>query len=307
MAFVPAVICADRGSSVFRPALNFLTDENTKNAMDNEIHTGKRVQLDWSLDKMTFPGFGRKKGEHKLIDLGFLGVTATDDMVTFNTQQSSQWDGLRHFAHQQSKMLYNGVPHDDIHADRGNLRLGIHNWVDNGGIAGRGVLIDWASWAASRNGGQTPRPDQSYTISLADLQACLEQQGTELKHGDLLLIRTGFVAWHDIATQDQLREQQESGASIGLAQDPALVEWLWDNHFSAVAADNPALEVWPPQGQPLHEFLIALWGCPIGELWNLEKLAELCREHKRWSFFLTSSPLNIPGGVASPPNAMAIF
>ena len=43
---------------------------------------------------------------------------------------------------------------------------------------------------------------------------------------------------------------------------------------------------------------------PIGELWDLEKLAEECKKRGRWTFFLTSSPLNLRGGVASPPNAM---
>ncbi|TGO07378.1 hypothetical protein BTUL_0285g00090 [Botrytis tulipae] len=48
-------------------------------------------------------------------------------------------------------------------------------------------------------------------------------------------------------------------------------------------------------------------GCPIGELWNLEELAKVCAEQNRYSFFFTSAPLNFPGGVASPPNAVAIF
>lgn len=57
----------------------------------------------------------------------------------------------------------------------------------------------------------------------------------------------------------------------------------------------------------LHDTLLGLWGTPIGELWDLEKLAEECKTQDRWTFFLTSAPLNIAGGVASPPNALAIF
>jgi len=38
-----------------------------------------------------------------------------DDVWTFNTQVSSQWDGLRHFAYQKEKKFYNGVTMDDIH------------------------------------------------------------------------------------------------------------------------------------------------------------------------------------------------
>ena len=57
----------------------------------------------------------------------------------------------------------------------------------------------------------------------------------------------------------------------------------------------------------LHDFVLALFGTPIGELWDLEKLATVCRELNRWSFFLTSAPLNVIGGIASPPNALAVF
>jgi hypothetical protein len=45
---------------------------------------------------------------------------------------------------------------------------------------------------------------------------------------------------------------------------------------------------------------------PIGEMWNLEGLAEDCAEDRRYDFFITSAPLNIPGGVGSPPNAIAV-
>lgn len=44
-----------------------------------------------------------------------------------------------------------------------------------------------------------------------------------------------------------------------------------------------------------------------GELFDLEALARLCTEHQRWTFFISSVPLNMPGGVSSPPNVMAIF
>ena len=46
---------------------------------------------------------------------------------------------------------------------------------------------------------------------------------------------------------------------------------------------------------------------PIGELWDLTRLSAYCREKKRYSFMLTSAPLNHPGLIASPPNALAIL
>jgi len=57
----------------------------------------------------------------------------------------------------------------------------------------------------------------------------------------------------------------------------------------------------------MHETLLAGFGMPIGELFNLERLAEQCKKEGRWTFFLTSQPLNVVGGVGSPPNPIAIF
>lgn len=88
-----------------------------------------------------------------------------------------------------------------------------------------------------------------------------------------------------------------------------MLRWIW-NSFSAVAGDQPSFESWPaPPEAPyaLHEVLLAGWGCPIGELFDLEKLAEHCKREGRWSFFVSSEPCNVPGGVASPPNVLAIF
>jgi len=57
----------------------------------------------------------------------------------------------------------------------------------------------------------------------------------------------------------------------------------------------------------LHNFLLAFWGTPIGELWDLEALAKMCEKNQRWSFFVASAPLNLEGGIASPSNAIAIM
>ena len=57
----------------------------------------------------------------------------------------------------------------------------------------------------------------------------------------------------------------------------------------------------------LHQYFLSLFGCNIGELWDLKALSEQCRKAKRYTFLLTSIPLNVPGAIGSPPNALAIF
>lgn len=87
-----------------------------------------------------------------------------------------------------------------------------------------------------------------------------------------------------------------------------MVSFLHDGWFAAVAGDAPSFEVWPTKEKyHLHEYLLALWGVPIGEMLDLERLAERCREEGRWSFFFVSSPANVVGGVGSHVNGMAIL
>ena len=57
----------------------------------------------------------------------------------------------------------------------------------------------------------------------------------------------------------------------------------------------------------LHQYFLSLFGLNIGELWDLKALSAKCKELGRYSFLLTSVPLNVPGGVGSPPNALAVF
>lgn len=57
----------------------------------------------------------------------------------------------------------------------------------------------------------------------------------------------------------------------------------------------------------LHQYFLGLFGMSIGELWDLKALSETAAKLNRYTFLLTSVPLNVPGGVGSPPNALAIF
>lgn len=68
-------------------------------------------------------------------------------------------------------------------------------WAEQG-IVGRGVLVDYHGWRTSAEGQERSKVKdydsfKSVGIPLEDLQACLEAQGTELKFGDILFIRSG--------------------------------------------------------------------------------------------------------------------
>jgi hypothetical protein len=57
----------------------------------------------------------------------------------------------------------------------------------------------------------------------------------------------------------------------------------------------------------LHQYFLSLFGMSIGELWDLKALSEHCAKTGRYTFLLTSAPLNVPGLIGSPPNALAVF
>jgi hypothetical protein len=82
----------------------------------------------------------------------------------------------------------------------------------------------------------------------------------------------------------------------GVDRGDEMIDFLHDSYFSAVAGDAPSFESWPMNGNTdLHYFLLPRWGVPIGELWDLDGLAELCEKLNRYEFFFTSSPSNVQG------------
>ncbi|QDS75768.1 hypothetical protein FKW77_008723 [Venturia effusa] len=283
--------------------LNRLTEQVVLEAA-KEIQTGTRVSLNWPLDAQKIPFFGRQVFHKNIVQKP--PRTVNDDIWTFNSQSSSQWDGFRHFGYQKEKVFYNGVTQDDIHGEHATNVNGIHVWSEKG-IVGRGILLDYHTWRLENNIAFDAFANDS--IPLEHLKAVLESQGTEIKFGDILIVRSGYMH----AFQAMKPEHIEALAKInpptfgGVQQSPQMLEWIWEN-FSAVAGDHPSFECWPSkESYMLHEILIAGWGCPIGELFDLEKLAEECKRLGRWSFFVTSEVCNVPGGVASPPNILAIF
>ncbi len=197
----------------------------------------------------------------------------------------------------------------------GSTKLGLQNVNEQGGIAGRGVLLDYAAYAEYIG---KEFDAMTYAITFDELMACIKFQeeitGAKLEFltGDILIIRCGYTkAYQKLGKEEEeILGKQLPPQTCGLQQDVKFLEWLWEHHFAAVAGDSPSFESFPPDakaGFMLHEVLLAGWGCPIGEILWLEDLAKACREKKRYSFFLASSPLNIEGGVASPANMMAIL
>ncbi|KAJ7703723.1 hypothetical protein B0H17DRAFT_1040936 [Mycena rosella] len=301
-------------------ALNHITNA-TILAARSEIKSGRAINLNLELSMPDPPLNPQRRPLIHAIQ-PFAGYQ--DDVITLNTQISTQYDGLRHFPYstnlsQSTYQFYNDLlTFEEIMAPGGSSTLGIQIAAQKG-IAGRGVLLDWGGWMESKNA--TFDAFNGTSIPTIELDAVAAWQGLDpasfAKPGDFLVVRTGFTKQYvalPLHAQEILPYREGADAQwVGVESSDATLRWLWDKKISIVGSDNPTFERGPLSGvisgdqRSLHEIFIAGWGQSIVEYLNLEKLAAACHELNQYSFLFTLQNLNVVGGIASPPNAMAIL
>ena len=220
-------------------------------------------------------------------------------------QASSQIDALSHMRYREFG-FYNGLEKEAV--DGG--ALGIDRWAEHG-IVGRGLLLDMPRYFASR--GEAFDASRDTAWKPAALEAALAAQGAAPEEGDILLLRTGWLGHHlGLSAEQRAALPQDLGPggleSPGLSAVKESAAFLWDAGFSLVAADNPAVEDSPgsPEAGFLHRRLIPLLGMALGELWSLDALADDCARDGVYECMVVAVPLNLPRGVGSPANAIAI-
>jgi kynurenine formamidase len=286
--------------------INLLTPERVTQAA-GFIRHGRVFALNLPIDIPDPPIFTR--GKHRHVRKQFSSYILDDYLDNFYPQASSQWDALSHVKHPQHG-AYNGIPDGDI-TGYGGSKLGIDNLARRG-IAGRGVLADVARYYEKQ--GKELDCTRNEVVPLEDLIAALDAQGTKIWPGDVLLVRVGWTRAYRAMSEEQKAELARDTKSPGIEGSQRTARWLWEQHIAAVGSDSPGLEAIPPPqvsdfmaaNDLLHFHMLSFFGMPIGEMWNLEELAEDCANDNCYEFFFTSAPLNIPGGVGSPPNALAI-
>lgn len=295
------------GADDERGALNFITPDVLVHAA-GLVRTGRIVSCALPFDE-NGPQSGRFGGRHNpvhtmLQDGGDIAIGAqdhmaelrfTDDTVTMPLQCGTQWDALAHIFHKGRMYGGHGV---EYVTSKGAARNGIEKVAD--GIASRGVLLDMPRYF----GVDWMQPGQPITSD--DLAGAARLQDVEIRRGDVILIRTGQIA--------QVRAEgtwgtYEAGDAPGLGVDSA--HWICEHEIAAVCADTWGAEVQPndTEGvfQPLHLILLVNAGIHLGEIFDLETLAEVCRAEERYEFLFVAPPLPITGAVGSPVNPLAIL
>ena len=286
--------------------LNFLSAEGIVDAA-RLVQKGKVFRLDTRINYAKPPLFGRAPARHNIVKFDQFGLLGHDDTLdNYNTQEGSQWDGLAHVGHMRHRAFYNGVKSEDIQ-DGPDGKLSIHKWANR--VVGRAVLIDVWKYVNDQRRPIDPLSPAKYPLT--DLQGALKAQGAVLKPGSIILIRTGWMQAYLKATADEKAAMAslEGLRACGIESSSALMEWLWDNRVAALGTDCPSVEPWPIDYQDegaLHYRALSIMGLPIGEQFVLDELAADCAADNRYEFMLTSAPMNLEGGIASPPNALAI-
>jgi kynurenine formamidase len=285
-----------------RGTLNLITAERRIAAGDC-VRSGEMFSLALPLNS-EWPqgdGSGRFNCHHLMVQTGTDALATgadvgwADDVITMSVHAHTHWDAFSHVFHRGR--MYNGRSAAEVSA-AGAAANDIMPLAAS--LATRGVLLDLAP------GDALP---VDHEVTAAELDAALERQRVELHAGDALLVRTGRLGqvrasgdWRSFTeTYDVAPEEPGIG--------PRAMPWLHERGVAAFACDNWAVEVLrgaASRRMPVHELALVYMGLPIGEMFDLDRLAGRCGEDGRWDFLLSAAPLPIEGGVGGPVNPIAI-
>jgi kynurenine formamidase len=216
-----------------------------------------------------------------------------DDTVVLHLQSATHWDSLCHIFHKG--LMYNGFPASEV-TSQGAPRNGTEQLKAS--LVGRGVLLD-----LPRAKG-VPWLDDGYAITAGDLEAAAEHAKVTIGAGDIILLRTGQMA----------RCLRSGWGTYAGGDAPGLsfysIPWLYERDVAAVASDTWGVEVRPNElpdsFQPFHIPSVVYMGLLLGEMFNLEALADACADDGCYEMLVSAPPLPFTGTAGAPPGPVAI-
>ena len=285
--------------------LNYITPQKIVDA-SGLVKQGKVVSLAIPFDDNgpQTGSFGRFNPIHFMLqDGGDVSIGAqdhlpniqyTDDAVTMPLQCATQWDALAHILYRGK--MYNGYEAHHVNST-GAKKNGMENAKDK--IVSRGVLLDIPRY----RGKQWLEPGEA--IYPEDLDGAAAMGKVPVGTGDIVLVRTGQIGQ---VRADGSWGEYSGGSAPGLGVDCA--QWICEHEVAGYATDTWGTEVIPNETpdifQPLHMILIVHAGVLVGEIFDLEGLAEDCANDGVYEFLFVAPPLPITGAVGSPINPQAI-
>lgn len=220
------------------------------------------------------------------------GFGRSDDITILPNQAGTAWDGLAHIFWKGK--MWNGKPAELVSA-AGAAANGVEHY--GGKMVFRGLLLDMPAAL----GVDTLEP--GHAITTGELEAAVEWAGAEVRSGDALLLRTGFMRARKGNWGDYVQ-----GPAPGLSIHT--IPWLHENEIAAVAADTWGLEVQPSEidmFNPIHIVGLVHMGLALGEIFDFEELAGVCAELGRHELLFVAPVLPITGASGSATGAIAIL
>jgi kynurenine formamidase len=216
------------------------------------------------------------------------GCGASNEVVVISGHTGTHLDALGHIA--DDGHIYGGG--DATQAQVGGRGLREHGIEQVAPIVARGVLLDVPTYR-----GVEILPGGS-AVTGAELAAVAKHQGVEVRAGDVVLVRTGWIRhWDDPASY--------RGDLTGEpGPDASAAEWLAERKIRATGSDTIAYEARAHGASALgaHVMLIVHNGIHILEIVNCEELAR----DRVYTFLFVASPLKLKGATGSPVRPIAI-
>ena len=282
-----------------RGTLNLITPSKTRAAAELVVD-GVSVSLahfvseEEAIDSQTF---GPTRHWMTRVDPDTGEVLFALDAVSFSLHdgQLSHMDALCHYRTERDGeyVIFNGYPQNlDEHGckDLAIDRMGP-------GYVTRGILVDMpllrgVDWL-----------EPSTPLYVSDLEEWEDFAGVTVRSGDVLLVRTGRWAKRE---QDGPWDYASGGAGL----HASVLPWLRERGVAVLVGD--AVNDVQPSGveglrRPIHQLTQVFIGLPLVDNGYLEDVAREAAQRRRWEFMVSWQITKVPGGTASPFNALATF
>jgi kynurenine formamidase len=226
-------------------------------------------------------------GPRNEVNLGYMA-----EVVSGTSHSGAHVDALAHMTIGDDDHWYGGGNAGEHLGDRGP-KLGDASKLPP--FITRGVLLDVPAYR-----GLEALPAHE-PVTADELAAVAKHQGVEVRPGDVVLIRSGYLAhWPDQAALDR---HKTAGPDISAAR------WLLERGAVAVGSDTETFEVQPAPDpgdpanpQPVHTLLLIENGIYLFEsIW----LEELSRDGV-FEFLFIALPLKIEGATGSMLDPLAV-
>ena len=280
-----------------RGALNNLTPERVA-AAAQLVRRGLTVTLSLPLNTEARLDCPEPADHHMTMltdqDIGSGSVRFAKDYVgvDYHNDGHSHIDAFCHVAYEGR--FYGGVPDTAVTAD--GAQAGSIDILKDG-LIGRGVLLD-----VPRLRG-VPWLEPGEDVYLEDLEAAEQAEGISVGPGDILLVRTGHSR-----RLAELPPWKTAEAKAGL--HPETVSFLAERSVAALGSDgnnDTAPSTTEGVAFPIHVLAINAMGVHLLDYLQLDEVARLCEQERRWEFLFAAAPLRIVRGTGSPINPVAVF